>query len=42
MIDYITYRRTNTSNIEVLILKVIAITMMVGMICLQFIAIPSI
>jgi len=38
MIDYITYRRTNTSNAEVLILKAIAITMMVGLFSLQLVA----
>ncbi|MHC1702639.1 MAG: hypothetical protein AB9846_01915 [Tenuifilaceae bacterium] len=35
MIDYITYRRTNVSSLEVLILKAIAITIIAGLFSLQ-------
>jgi len=35
MIDYITYRRTNASKSEVLILKAVAVSMILGLISLQ-------
>jgi len=35
MINYITYRKSNASKVEVLILKVIAISMIVALVVLE-------
>ncbi|GEM_PF-2217273 len=38
MINYITYRKTNASANEVFILKAVALSMLIALICLQIIA----
>jgi hypothetical protein len=38
MIDYITFRKSNASKLEVLILKVIALSMLIGLIFIEFTA----